>query len=254
MMSASLSEDWNWGPQPKGTAADTLTWTTSISRSRVSTVDGLGFSENVSSEAMNSLESLLRAVQQLKLKRLYTSDLEESRFVAAGETFSVSQCKYQGSVIAIKRIRIDENGKESDIRNFQRRLQSVLREVMIMCHPPLAHHPNIISLQGYGWTMEEQRTSPFVAVEFASKRSLREYMKEGQSMKTKLILMGDVGAGLIALHKCGIVHGDLKLDNIVVFASLERPSGSVAKVSDFGHSILASSTPEKRTQYIGTAL
>ncbi|KAJ5140657.1 hypothetical protein N7448_004065 [Penicillium atrosanguineum] len=253
-MPTSFSEDWLLVPESKNTPADTLRWTTLISRSRVSTVDGLGFSENVTSEAMNSLESLLRAVQELKLKRLYTSDLEEPQFVAAGETFSVSQCRYQGSVVAIKRIRIDEHGKESDRRHFQRRLQSVLREILIMCHPPLAHHPNVISLLGYGWTVEEQRTSPFVSVEFASKGSLREYIKEGQSMKTKLILMGDVGAGLMALHKCGIIHGDLKMDNVVVFASLERPSGSVAKVSDFGHSILASSTPKKRTQYFGTAL
>jgi serine/threonine protein kinase len=102
--------------------------------------------------------------------------------------------------------------------------------------------------------MEEQRPSPFVAVEFAEKGSLREYMKLTQSIRTKLILMGDVGAGLMALHKCGIVHGDLKIDNVVVFASLERPSGSIAEVFDFGHSILVSSASEKRTRYLGTAL
>lgn len=253
-MSTSCSEDWLLVPQPKDTLADTLTWTTSISRSRVSTVDGLGFSENVDWEAMNSLESLLRTVQQLKLERIRDYDLQDSQFVAAGETFSVSRCKYQGSVIAIKRIRINEYSKHSDRRHFQRRLQSVLREVLIMCHPPLAHHPNIINILGYSWTIEYQRPLPFISVEFASKGSLREYMKECQPMKTKLILMGDIGAGLMALHKCGIVHGDLKIDNVVVFTSLERPSGSVAKISDFGHSILANSTPEQRTQYFGTAL
>lgn len=254
-MSNSFSDDWLLVPRPKETATgDTITWTASISRSRVSTVDGLGFSENVDAEAMNSLESLLRTVQQLKLKRLHVDELEETQFVAAGETFAVSQCRYQGSVIAVKRIRLNEYGEQSDRQHFQRRLQSVLREVLIMCHPPLAHHPNIISLLGYGWTVEEQRPSPFVSVEFASNGSLREYMKLNQTIRTKLILMGDVGAGLMALHKCGIVHGDLKMDNVVVFASLERPSGSVAKVSDFGHSILASSTPEKRARYFGTAL
>ncbi|KAJ5218351.1 uncharacterized protein N7498_000450 [Penicillium cinerascens] len=203
---------------------------------------------------MNSLESLLRTVQQLKLKRLRVDELEETQFIAAGETFAVSQCRYQGSVIAVKRIRLNEYGEQSDRQHFQRRLQSVLREVLIMCHPPLAHHPNIISLLGYGWTVEEQRPSPFVSVEFASNGSLREYMKLNQTIRTKFILMGDVGAGLMALHKCGIVHGDLKMENVVVFASLERPSGSIAKISDFGHSILASSTPEKRTRYFGTAL
>ncbi|KAJ5806869.1 hypothetical protein N7474_010461 [Penicillium riverlandense] len=234
---------------------DVLAWTASISRSRVSTADGLGFSENMDTDAMNSLESLLHTVQQLKLKRFCSEGLEETRFIAAGETFSVSQCKYEGAVVAIKRIRLNEDGKGSERQHFQRRLQSVLREILIMCHPPLAHHPNIISLLGYGWSMERQRLSPFVSLEFASAGSLREFMKERpRTIRTKLILMGDIGAGLIALHKCGIVHGDLKADNVVVFSTLDRPSMSIAKLSDFGHSILESSAPERRTRYFGTAL
>lgn len=221
----------------------------------MSTADGLGFSENVDIDARNSLESLLRTVQQLKLKRVHTEALEETRFVAAGETFSVSQCNYEGGVVAIKRIRLIEDGKGSEHQNFQRRLQSVLREILIMCHPPLAHHPNIISLLGYGWSVERQRLSPFVSLEFASGGSLRDFMKERtRSIQAKLILMGDIGAGLMALHKCGIVHGDLKAENVVVFSTLDRPSMSIAKVSDFGHSILESSAPERRTRYFGTAL
>jgi serine/threonine protein kinase len=205
-------------------------------------------------EAMNNLESLHRAIQQLKLQRLHVEDLEDVEFVANGETFAVSKCKYDGKVVAIKRIRLKNDGEGLNRRHFQLRLQSVLREVSIMCHPPLAYHPNIISLFGYGWTVEGHGPSPFISVEFAAMGSLREYMKIGHSIRTKLILMGDVGTGLMALHSCGIVHGDLKLDNVVVFHSLERPSGSIAKVSDFGHSILVGSAPEKQMQYFGTAL
>jgi serine/threonine protein kinase len=218
-------------------------------------VDGLGFSENIDVESMNSLESLLHTVQQLKLKRFQAEDLEEIRFVAAGETFAVSECKYEGTVVAIKRIQLNEEGKSLERSYFQRRLQSVLREILIMCHPPLAHHPNIINILGYGWSVENQRPSTFISVEFASKGTLREYMKEKEHpIRTKLLLMGDVGAGLMALHKCGIIHGDLKMDNIVVFSSLDRPCMSIAKVSDFGHSIIVGSTSEKKMQYFGTTL
>ncbi|KAJ5946758.1 hypothetical protein N7454_003597 [Penicillium verhagenii] len=66
--------------------------------------------------------------------------------------------------------------------------------------------------------------------------------------------MGDLASGLMALHRCGIVHGDLKADNVVVFSSLDRPSLSLAKLSDFGHSILVGSTPKKRSRYLGTTL
>ncbi|KAJ5088075.1 hypothetical protein N7456_011691 [Penicillium angulare] len=248
MSLTTLNEDWVQ-------SNEVLTWTTSISRSRVSTADGLGLSENADSGAMNSLESLLRIVQQLKLKRIRAEEIEELRFVAAGETFSVSQCHYEGKVVAVKRIRLNGEGPNSDRRHFQRRLQSVLREILILCHPPIAHHPNIIGLLGYGWSMQMQRVSPFISLEFATHGSLRDYMKERKrSIKTKLILIGDVAAGLMALHKCGIVHGDLKADNAVVFSSLDRPSMSIAKVSDFGHSILISSASEEKSKYVGTTL
>lgn len=141
-------------------------------------MDGLGFSENIDLESMNSLESLLHTVQQLKLKRFRVEELEEIRFVAAGETFAVSECKYEGTVVAIKRIRLNEEGKSFARSYFQRRLQSVLREILIMCHPPLTHNPNVIDHLGYGWSVEKQRPSPFILVAFASKGTLREYMKE----------------------------------------------------------------------------
>lgn len=243
------------GQSANALEASILTWTTSLSRSRVSTADSLGFSEDVDVEAMNSLESLLRTVQQLKLKRVRAEELEQAHFIAAGETFSVSRCKCEGKVVAIKRIRLNDNGKELERRHFQRRLQAILREILIMCHPPLSHHPNIISLLGYGWSVEEQRLSPFISLEFASNGSLRAFMKERQhSIRSKLILIGDVGTGLMALHKCGIVHGDLKAENVVVFHTLDRPSMSIAKVSDFGHSIIVGSTAKERQKYIGTAL
>lgn len=234
---------------------DVRSWTTSISRSRVSTADGLGFTENIDLESMNSLESLLRTVQQLKLKKLHTEEIEKTRFIAAGETFSVSECKYEGKVVAIKRIRMSSTEDEAHRLHLQRRLQSVLREILIMCHSPLAHNPNIVSLLGYGWDVEEQRLSPFISVEFASGGSLRNHLRDQpQSIRNKLILMGDVGAGLISLHKCGIIHGDLKLDNVNVFPSIDRPSLSIAKVSDFGHSILISSSEKKEAKYYGTVL
>lgn len=221
----------------------------------MSTADGLGLSDTVATGELNSLESLLRTVQQLKLKRIRAEELEETRFIAAGETFLVLECKHEGKLVAIKRIRLYEDGKDLDRQYFQRRLQSVLREILIMCHPPLAFHPNIIDFLGYGWKVEGQRPSPFIAVEVASEGSLRTYLKaQTRSIRDKLILMGDVAAGVMALHNCGIVHGDLKADNVVVFFSFERPSMSIAKLSDFGHSILVESVPEKRTQYFGTTM
>jgi serine/threonine protein kinase len=74
----------------------------------------------------------------------------------------------------------------------------------------------------------------------------------------KEILIGDVVSGLSALHLCNIVHGDVKLDNVLIFHSWDRPSKAQAKMIDFGHSIIiggnAGHPVHKHVKYQGTAM
>lgn len=72
-------------------------------------------------------------------------------------------------------------------------------------------------------------------------RTLREYFQRcggahGQhsDLLRVQLLVGDVAAGLSALHGCGVVHGDVKLDNVPVFPDTTRSTGALAKVADFG--------------------
>lgn len=95
---------------------------------------------------------------------------------------------------------------------------------------------------------------PYIVVEYAIFGSLRQYLAESErSLRTKIIMAGDIAAGLNALHQCDIVHGDLKLENIVVLQSWDRPPGAIAKLCDFGHSIVLSAD-KKHRKYYGTAL
>lgn len=56
----------------------------------------------------------------------------------------------------------------------------------------------------------------------------------------------EVATGIDALHAHGIIHSDIKLENILVFTDNEAH----AKIADFGHSIL--DTGEERTLLGGT--
>ena len=220
----------------------------------MSTVDGLVCTES-SDAAVQSLEGVLRMVKRLKLRQCRFSDIEELELkIGEGETFIVDRCKLSGRVVAVKHIKLGDYNV--DQRAFHRRLQSVVREISIMHHQPLAQHPHILRLLGYGWKLEGSSPLPYIVVEYGIGGDLRSYLKSRpeSSLKAKIFHCGDVACGLMALHQCGIVHGDLKLDNVIVFESWDRPSGTIAKLCDFGHSILLAVENPEQLRYVGTTL
>ncbi|ERF74033.1 hypothetical protein EPUS_03848 [Endocarpon pusillum Z07020] len=231
-----------------------LSWNTKLSRTRVSTVDGLACTES-SDAAVQTLEGVLRMVKRLKLRQCQFSDIEELEpKVGEGETFVVDRCKLNGKVVAVKHIKLGDYNV--DQRAFHWRLQSVVREISIMHHQPLAQHPHILQLLGYGWKLEGSSLLPYIVVEYGIGGDLRSYLQSHpqSSLKSKITHCGDVACGLMALHQCGIVHGDLKLNNVIIFESWDRPSGTIAKLCDFGHSILLAVENPSQLRYVGTTL
>ena len=76
---------------------------------------------------------------------------------------------------------------------------------------------------------------PYIVVENGVRGDLRSSLHDRpqSSLKAKIIHCGDVASGMIAIHRCGIVHGDLKLNNFIIFESWDRSSGFMAKLCDF---------------------
>jgi serine/threonine protein kinase len=145
-------------------------------------------------------------------------------------------------------IRHDDNHRKKDD------LRSVVREIQVLSHPPLQSHPNIMRLLGSSWTANTVGTSILrVIVEYSSLGSLFEMLTAPPLLTTqeKLDITFDIASGLERVHKCGIVHGDMKLSNIMVFPG-ERPACRfTAKLSDFGSSI-AADDPDQRKTYWGS--
>ena len=181
-------------------------------------------------------------------------ELEEVTVIGEGESYLVKECIHKGVAVAVKHIKTQASG--IDKGKFYRRLATVLPDLRIMEHPPLKHHSNIIELLGFGWTALGENLLPYMVVEHGIHGSLRSYMAGHQNLPllSKIIFSGDVAAGLMALHACQIVHGDLKLDNVIVFDSWDRPSGTIAKLCDFGHSILTFAEEGRVFKYYGTHL
>jgi len=90
-------------------------------------------------------------------------------------------------------------------------------------------HPNIVSVQDQGWN---QKGSPavFLVMELVEGHTLRDYLNEqgaltiGDGIKFLLPVL----SALAAAHKLGIVHRDIKPDNILI-----SKEGRI-KIADFG--------------------
>ncbi|CUS10337.1 unnamed protein product [Tuber aestivum] len=117
-----------------------------------------------------------------------------------------------------------------------------LREIRALTHPPLRSHPNIITLLSVQWQPDLNHHDvawPLLMLEYSEEGTLRDYQMEKPEMEflEKMQLCEDVGRALLAIHGSGIVHGDVKSENILVFWSAEK-GRMVGKVGDFGSSVL----------------
>ncbi|KAF2146713.1 uncharacterized protein K452DRAFT_294261 [Aplosporella prunicola CBS 121167] len=89
-------------------------------------------------------------------------------------------------------------------------------------------------MMGYGWVHQEGSVVPFLVTEFAQFGTLRQYLcSENISIRACFDLVGQVACGLREVHDSTVVHGDLKLENILVFknASPEHENHVIAKIT-----------------------
>lgn len=240
--------------------ATSLGWQTHISRTSVGSLSRAGFSDQ-QSRLVNGLEDVIRAVRSLELPYFRYEDLARKGDVGEGETYRVEQCSSRDHVVAVKHLKMNQDISEHD--TFRRRLRAVVLEIQVMKHPPLRAHPNLPSVFGYGWKTIGDSILPFIVVEYAGLGTLRDHIKNNDlrpesHIRDLEILLGDVVSGLIALHSCGIVHGDVKLDNVLVFPSRDNPALAIAKVADFGHAVVLNDAPSSTSmgqlRYYGTTM
>ena len=87
-------------------------------------------------------------------------------------------------------------------------------------------HPNVVRAFDFG----ESAGSRFLTMEYVPGTTLREVIdvRGGLQLTPALQIAKQVCRGLAAVHKAGIIHGDLKPQNVMVMGS------GVAKLMDFG--------------------
>ncbi|MCD9188102.1 MAG: serine/threonine-protein kinase [Pyrinomonadaceae bacterium] len=87
------------------------------------------------------------------------------------------------------------------------------------------NHPNILTVHEIG----ETDGSHFIATEFIDGKTLKQFLvKENPTLDSVLEIASQIASALSVAHEAGIVHRDIKPDNIMV-----RKDG-IVKILDFG--------------------
>ena len=102
-------------------------------------------------------------------------------------------------------------------------------------------HPNIVTVYDVG-QIEEQ---PYMMMELLEGQTLGELLQENKKFSLEAIMEVGIqlGNALDYAHERGIVHRDMKPDNIVL-----SPDGKSAKVADFGIARFEHQTDKETTQ------
>jgi len=146
-------------------------------------------------------------------------DLETIDFLGKGAMGEVFSAIYLSAPVALKKLSSSLIAGEGG--------QHFLQEVEILQG---LRHPNIVQLMGVTWN-EATETAALV-LELVSLGSLRAVLANTNmnlSWEDPLAKVSiDIAKGMSFLHRQGIIHRDLKTDNILVSATF------TAKISDFG--------------------
>ncbi|RKL29230.1 hypothetical protein BFJ72_g12139 [Fusarium proliferatum] len=192
----------------------------------------------------------------------YIQGFTERSFIDRGATFSVERAKAipnpqtsgsapaairQNRVVALKTVRIQSQSDDLPKAGWDH----VLLEIRALLHETLRYHPNIVRLVGLCWGPNGASGSvyPQLVIEHAEHGTLEDIQSNSKSplsFAVKQKLLYDAGKGLSIIHACSIIHGDIKRQNVLIFADKSSNGAYVAKLADFGGAVYGS---EKHDSY-----
>lgn len=141
-------------------------------------------------------------------------------------------------VVAIKQPVGSFTRASSDVENSVQHqgLAGIIQEIRILANPKLRDHPNLPHILSVFFREEERPVGirPCVLFDLAVS-DLQQYLTSQPSVSAiqeeVIRFASNVANGLGALHACGLVHGDIKPENVLLF---DRNGVLTAAVADLG--------------------
>ncbi|RAH67303.1 ankyrin repeat and protein kinase domain-containing protein [Aspergillus aculeatinus CBS 121060] len=213
---------------PDGFSRDTF----SVTRDRLSSL------RDASRSGWTAVEVLVDAIYKSGVPGPVL--LTDYAYIGQGTQFVVSRQYMQTSTpravmqipVAVKQPKFDI-GFNTQIslatKGTWKHLHDFYLEIMSLTTSSLSVHPNIVKL--LAWSKGDSFHWPPLLVMELAEWDLNTFLTEQPpTLEEAYRICCDVAAGLDALHEIGLVHGDIKPANILIFPSGHGP---VAKLADF---------------------
>jgi serine/threonine protein kinase len=163
-----------------------------------------------------------------------TQDLFEARFLN-DEGNLLPDTRDLPELVAVKIPRPDGDLNSAKSRKMW---SSMAMELQILRNKFISNHPNVVQFLGVSWkSVKEGVLMPSFVLE-AAETDLEQYLNNPKAVEYRKILglAVDIVTGVRALHDVGIIHGDIKPANVLIFKDPQLKY--VAKIADFGSSLL----------------
>ncbi|MBL8684707.1 MAG: serine/threonine protein kinase [Myxococcales bacterium] len=151
-----------------------------------------------------------------------------------GEVYLARQ-RSTGALRAVKRLHAHLLSDEVSRTRFE-------REAKVVAKIESQHVAQVVAAG-----IDRERGEPFIAMEYLRGATVSKLVANGPcSFDEALRVMMGVGHALAAAHRAGVVHRDLKPDNVMLAESQLAGVSTIVKVLDFGIALVAKGTLSAR--------
>ncbi|KAM7210796.1 hypothetical protein V8F06_013821 [Rhypophila decipiens] len=172
--------------------------------------------------------------------------IKPAAFLGRGATFTVYRSRpYRGVVWAVKQPRLVFEYRKGESHTM-RQLYALHMELRVLTDECIHTHGNIAKLVSVSWEEHADNPGqlwPSLVMEYADMGTLSACYRRGLkvTVQHQMALCFAIGDALWHLHVNGIIHGDIKPDNVLMFRDKSTQS-FIPKLTDFGYSVFDGDT------------